>query len=209
MADIDRMPERPRAYLAGSGVLPLTTGLVCLTYGVFALLQSRLMQTPEYRVYALVVQYVGIGCMLAVFWGITAIKRRMVFPRGGYVQLARPRGGFLAAAGVLVFGALAFLVSLWPGARLSLDSRLIAPTFASLFAVVCFSTTWKERRSGALAFGLYLLCLAFVLWWMRGNSYEGMAMLAVAVGLPMAITGALRLRRYLKANPVEPETPNE
>ena len=210
MADIDRIADRPRAYLAGTGVLPLMSGLLFFISGSFALVQSQLMRTPEYRDYGLMVQYAGLCCAGAVIWGVAAIKRRMVFPRGGYVQLPDRNRQIVVALGVVLGGImLTLMASRWPETRLYLDSRLVAPSFAIVFAVLCLLSLWKKRHLSTLGFALYLLCLAPVLWWMPGNSYERMSALSVAVGPPLAITGVIRLRRFLRTNPVGVETPNE
>ncbi len=207
---IDRIAERPRAYLAGTGVPQLMSGLVFFILGSFALVQSKLMQKPEHRDWALVVQYAGLCCTGAVIWGVAAIKRRMVFPRGGYVQLPGRNRQILVALGTGLGGAVLALILLrWPVARLYLDSRLVAPSFAIVFAIISLSSFWKEKRLSLLGFGLYLLCLAPVLWWMPGNSYERMSSLSVAVGPPLATAGAVRLRRFLRANPLRAKTSNE
>ena len=210
MADIDRIADRPRAYLEGTGLMQLTSGLVFFTLGVFALVESKLMASPEYRDYGLVVQYAGLCCTGAVLWGISAIGRRMVFPRGGYVQLSHPNRRWRVAVGAVVVSAgLTLIVSRWPEARLYLDSRLLAPSFAVVFAAICLASFLKERRVGTMGLGLYLLFLAPVLWWIPGGSYERMSAFSAAVGLPLAVTGAWRLRRFLKAHPLGAATPNE
>ncbi len=193
----------------GTGVPQLMSGLVFFISGSFALVQSQLMRTPEYRDYALVVQYAGLCCTVAVIWGVTGLKRRMVFPRGGYVELSdRKRRIAMTVGVVLASMVLTLMLFRWPETRPYLDGRLIAPAFAIIFAVIFLSSLWKERCLSMLGFGLYLLGLAPVLWWMPGNSYERMSALFAAGGLPLAITGAIQLRRFLRTNPVVVETPN-
>ena len=57
-------------------------------------------------------------------------------------------------------------------------------------------------------FGIYVLCLAPLLWWLPVDNYERWAWSQVAVGIPIVIGGAIRFRRFRKANPMPLESPH-
>jgi hypothetical protein len=209
MADIDAIARRPAAYLAETGLPQLTSGFGFFIGGCFVLIQRLL---PGTALYVLSTQWIGIGCCVAVFLGIAAIRRRIVFPRGGYVA---PRG---RTPRLLYFSTFALVaVTVWVFARARalhrfdlLDSSLIWPGFAILFAVICLYGGWQQKNTGMTCFGVYLVCLAPLLWWLPAtNNYERSAYFQVAAGAPLAAAGAVRLRHFLRANPMQPKIRNE
>jgi hypothetical protein len=208
MADIDAIARRPAAYLAETGLPQLSGGLVFFIIGSSFLIQRLLPTTAQY---VLSVQWVGIGCCVAVFLGAAAIKRRMVFPRGGYVE---PLGRTTRWLSFIVFVLVA--VAIWVFARARAlhrfdlpDSSLLWPGFAILFAVICLYGGWQQKSAGMIRFGVYLTCLAPLLWWLpANNNYERSACFQIAAGAPMAVA-AVRLRRFLRANPTPLEIRNE
>jgi hypothetical protein len=158
--------------------------------------------------------WVGTGCAIAAMLAITAIKRRVVFPRGGYVvPVGRTRRWlYLGISAITV----AIAVAIWAfapstsGHRLDfLESRLVWPGFAITFSAICLSGGLQQKSASKIYFGVYLACLAPLLWWLPVSTYEQSACLEVAAGAPLAIGGAVRLRRFLRANPTPPEPRNE
>jgi hypothetical protein len=89
-----------------------------------------------------------------------------------------------------------------------LDQRLVVPGFAILFAAITLAYGWRDKSPLMISFGLYLLCLAPLLWWLPVSSVERGASLKVGAGAPLALGGAFILRRFLKANPRRLETSN-
>jgi hypothetical protein len=196
MEDFEAIAGRPAAYLAETGMPQLSGGLVFLFIGSSILIQHFLPRTP---LYLLGLQYAGLCCAIGVLLGTAAIKRKMVFPRGGYVMPRRRSQRWLFLSLMLPIAVAVWIFARTsPGHRIDLlDSSLIWPGFAILFAVL-------SLYSGRIDAGVYLACLAPVLWWLPVTSYERGACLEVAAGAPMAVIGAVRLRRYLLANPIPP-----
>ena len=52
-----------------------------------------------------------------------------------------------------------------------------------------------------LWFGVYLLLLAPLLWWLPADNYKRGGVFQLAVGVPVALFGAMRLLKYLKTTP--------
>jgi hypothetical protein len=87
-------------------------------------------------------------------------------------------------------------------------TRLIAPGFGILFAILLLATGWRQKSALMMWFGIYFIALARLLCWMPGTNYELMSTLQVGAGLPLAVFGALRLRSFLKENPMPMEPAN-
>jgi hypothetical protein len=201
------MASRPSDYLAQTGLPLLTAGLVFIILGGGAFIQQLL---PKASVERLVLQWVGVCCSGAVFWRANVLRRRIVFPRGGYVvPRVQPSsrailwGGLVVAVGVGIFA-----VAL-PGRLHLIDSRYVAPGFAICFAICCVVAGRRQNSAPIMWCGLYFVGLAPLLWWMPGNSYERMSALQLAGGILSAGAGALTLRRYIKSNPLLTEPKDE
>jgi hypothetical protein len=208
MADFDAIARRPVAYLAETGAPQLGSGLIFFFLGSSVLIQRSLPRTP---LYLMVEPWIGTCCAIAVMLTIAAIKRRVVFPRGGYVvPIGRTRRWLYLGVTVLVAVAIWAFARSTPGHRLDfLESRLVWPGFAITFSVICLSGGLQQKSASTIYFGVYLACLAPLLWWLPVSIYEQSACLQVATGAPLAIGGAVRLRRFLRANPTSPEPRNE
>jgi len=199
MANIDKIVGRPQEYLAETGVPQLAGGLIWLFLGGSVLIQRLLPK--EFGAQQLSV-WIAIACAGAALLGARALKQRIVFPRGGYVQpRSRPaaRSTFVACIAAVV--ALGIFTIVWRGQVPRLENRFVAPGFALAFAIICVASAWKQRSSPILLFGVYLACLAPILGRMPLSSYEGMSCLEVGVGVPLAAAGAIRLRNFMRANP--------
>ena len=204
MVDFDAIARRPAAYLAETGVPQLSGGLSFVFLGSSILIRHLLPSTTFYMLGA---QYSAVFFALTVLLGTAAIKRKLVFPRGGYVvPLGRtPRLLYLGLTMLFAVAMWAFVLAS-PGHRFDLlESPLVWPGFAIVIAVICLSAGWQQKSAPALYFGVYLACLAPLLWWAPVTPYEQGACLQVAAGAPLAVAGAVRLRRFLMANPIPRE----
>jgi hypothetical protein len=206
MADIDKMASRPAQYLAQTGLPQLMGGLTFIVLGASALIQQTL---GKGLVALLVVPWIGVCCAGPVVWAVSrSLRRRIVFPRGGYV-VPRIQPGVRAIkwGGIVAGVGLGIFVSALPGSLHWFDSRFIPPGFAISFAILLLGRGWRQRSGPTLWCSLYFVGLAALLWWMPGNSYARMSALQLASGILMAGAGAVTLRRYLRETPklVEPQ----
>jgi hypothetical protein len=153
---------------------------------------------------------IALCCAGAVLWGARNLKQCIVFPRGGYVEpRPRPALRFSFAATIALAAALGILAIAWPGHQPHLESRLIAPGFAIAFAILSLAAGWKQKSTSMMWFGVYLVGVAQLLWWIPGSNYARMSWLQVIVGASLAMAGAVRLRSFLRANPRTVEPTNE
>ena len=145
------------------------------------------------------------GCAGAALLGAWALKRRIVFPRGGYVE---PRGSPAVKFALVAFIAAVILIAIFGPMRLPpMESRFVEPGFAAGLAVMCLVSGWKGKSTSLFWFGVYLVGLALLLWFPE-RAIERNAWLEVGGGAPLAVAGAIRLRNFLKANPRPVETTN-
>jgi hypothetical protein len=198
MADIDSIARRPAAYLAETGVPALAAGLLFSILGGSDLAQQFLPATFVARESP---KWLAICCCAAVLWGAKVARERLVFPRGGYVEL--PRRSLSAVVAIVMFALVGFAgVLALSGYHLPKpDGKLLVPGFAVLFAGISLASGLRQRSSLQICFGVYLLCLAPLLWWLPVSSVERNGALEVLAGVPLAAGGAIRLRSFVRANP--------
>ena len=203
MADIDKIISRPSEYLAETGVPQLLGGAVFSFFGSSVLIQHVL---PKGFLDEEILMWISICCAGAALLGARALKRRIVFPRGGYVE-PRPRPAVKFA--LVAFVAAVILIAIFGPMRLPhMQSRFREPGFAIAFAIICLAAGWQQKSTSRMVFGFYLAGLAPLLW-IPESSNERFAWLEVGMGAPQAVAGAIRLRRFIKANPRPLETTNE
>jgi hypothetical protein len=194
---LDEITQRPMGYIAETGVPWLASGIVFSLLGGSSLIQQAL--PLEYK---LIPGLVAIVFALVVFLGAWALKRRVVFPRGGYVQPQDPEWGTreliymaltFAGLGALFVTLKQFTTESW--------FELSGTVFAICFAVIIGGSGWKSKRPKMYWFAGYLLCVGALLFWLR-LPYTSLAALQLGIGAPLAGIGAIRLRKFLKANPL-------
>jgi hypothetical protein len=201
--DIDKIASRPQQYLTEAGIPQLVGGLTFFFLGT-SVLVLRLLPTSH------VVQWAGVLFAGVVLWTAKSLKQRLVFPRGGYVE---PLPNASRAPVMIIALVLGLLISvtarLWRDFVPSLDSPLIFPGFAVAFSALLLFTGWRKKSVLILWLGAYFLCLAPVLWLLPFTNYEKGASLQAAAGAILAIAGAIRLRHFIRVNPIAVVANNE
>jgi hypothetical protein len=201
MPDVDKLSKRPAEYLWETGVAPLSAGSGFVLLGTATLLQRILPQTDLAQQG---IMWLAICFVVAMAWGTRSIKDRVVSPRGGYVEPAHPKW-LLWFALLSLLAPLVLVYVFFPdGGSLGLDplhSRLLVPGFAVLFGAGSFYEGRKRKIPLLLAYGIYLMCLALLIWWLPLSPTERFGLLQSGAGGPLAVFGAMRLRAFLKANP--------
>ena len=204
MSDIDKITGRPGQYLAETGVPLLAGGVIFVLLGGSVLIQRAL---PRGFIAQEAPGFIAFCCAGGALLGAKALKRRIVFPRGGYVEpRASPAFRFMRAASVAAVALVGIFAMAWPGRLPHMESRVLEPGFAIAFAIICLASGWQQKSKSMMGFGAYLVGLAPLLWMMPGSDYERLSWLEVGVGAPLAVAGAIRLRSFLKANPKPVET---
>lgn len=197
---IHQIVQRPTEYLNDSGFTSLVPGLAWVFAGISQLVWPTLVH--GHPTSALVVQFAGVALSALVLFAGWKLKQRVVFPRAGYALPRHPPSVrvvfFLGFAG-------AFLIWIFArGGNRPLDLRHFsaAPYFAVLVAMIVAGTTWQKKTRLGYWFAAYLICLGAVLWYSQPEPFAGMSWLQIGIGGPMAVYGAIRMRRFIEENPV-------
>jgi hypothetical protein len=199
--DLDEATKRPMRYWDQDGLPGLVLGLVLIVSGgVFLVGRALPRGSSISQVYAIVAPILWGGSCLAMRWGLKKLKERITFPRGGYVALREPTLTYRASAlaAVLLVGAGMALLNAKGG--LPQWRWMAAPGFATFFAVALLVGGLQYRLPHMLWLAAFSLVLGAWMYRIRAG-VEGGLWVMLWLGGAMALTGAVRLRSFLKANP--------
>ena len=178
-----------------NGLDELTLGLLlCLIGGMQ--LPVRILEHL-----AMILPLLMVACALAAGAALKKMRARLIFPRTGYVVFrpAVPRIWMILAFQGLATG-LAMAAMFWRSGLPDL-SRAWGPGFAFVIAA-CLAwagVTYKLPQYLWLA-GLSLLLGAIAFY--AGAKIGGAIWVMAAIGLALALDGAVRMKRFLRTHPV-------
>ena len=208
-ADVYSLSKRPAEHQWETGVAPLSAGLCFFLLGIPDLLKDVLLTDLAYAG----LKFLGVFAVPALLWGARTISNRIVSPRCGYVEPAQPQWLkwflWLSLPMLGVPLVLAYVLNPVgsPPVLNFVDGRLIVPGLAVLIATL--SLYFGRMRKMPVLFGIYMLSLALVIWWLPLSATERAGMLQSGTGGPLAILGAIRVRASLKANPKPVDLTND
>ncbi|MBM3153280.1 MAG: hypothetical protein FJZ96_13930 [Chloroflexi bacterium] len=165
---------RAAQYHLVDGTYEVFFGGICILWALFFYLQAKL--SPIFSV-GLLPTLVWTGGFIAVSFAgsflldrlTKAIRERLTYPRTGYIDHRRPRGGRLAVR-ILLLGMVVAILS-----------ALFTAFFASHPAFV----NWMPLAGGAL----FALTMAIVAWRTQIGRYYLLAMISVIAGLGVSMFG--------------------
>jgi hypothetical protein len=154
--------------------------------------------------YASIASCLQMACCLAMFLGVKRLRAKLIFPRTGYVEFRRPKSQkWMMAA--LMFVSLGMVGAVFAVFRWRLQfpdmSRAAGPGLA-LILVACFVSGGITYK---LPHFLWLAGLSLVLGattYIAGAKMEGMMWVTLGIGVAMTVSGAIRLRMFLRTHPI-------
>jgi len=197
--NLDELERRPSEYVRDTGAPFLGVGSFWAIQGVLQLIWPVIARTNPNA--ALTVETVGVVFAMLVVVGVLVVQQRVVMRRTGY---AAPRASSppVKLALFILFGGIALVLILFLLARKSTNVfEFAAPGFAAFLGLSVAMLAWQKKSRLGYRFAAYLIALSAVLWWARPGALAGLGWFEIGAGFPVAIYGAMRLRRFLKANP--------
>lgn len=200
---LDETAKRPVRYWDQDGLPELMLGLLAIaSSGVFLVGYALPRGTSTAQTYAQFGPILWAAASLAMRWGLKRLKERITVPRGGYAAvLSEPSPTYWAFAlgVVLLVGAGVLLLNVGAGGMPE-GTWMAAPGFATLFAAALLFGGLRYK----LEHMVYLAAFSLILgaWMVRiGAGPQGGLWVMVWLGTAMALTGAVRLKKFLKTNP--------
>jgi hypothetical protein len=204
MDQIEDLLNRPKAYYNIDGVGELAMGFMCLSVGLLMWLQAHAPKGSVWHGMPAFIIYWGLMCLI-LHYGPQAIKKRITYPRTGFVQYRardsrwRPAIlGAVAAAGGTVGLAIALRRHWNMTTPASLFGLLLAATYAYHLAR---TVRWKWAVAGVVALGSLVIAVlpADLVGAPANHSWMGALMLTfVLYGAVLSVSGGISFWLYLR-----------
>jgi hypothetical protein len=193
--DVDAVALRASQYWMEDGLVEIMFGLMMAILSGLFLVAGALPRGLD-LIATFGVQAAAVAVTLLILGGFKRLKKRITFPRTGYVALQEPtrkHGALMWAMFAVVAVTFTLLVPLRSFAMLA---------FALAFAICLLGGGLQSKEPSMVWEGfLTLLFAACMSWFPPLRGMRGMGALMILVGVSMAIIGAFRLRSFVKANP--------
>ena len=205
--DLDEIARRPARYWTIDGLPELMLGVLWIVSGGAWLLGQQVPARWPWKAYWLIVApALALGGFAAN--ALTrALKRRVTFPRSGYVDWRPPdRRSRTRLAATIVVGAAMLAWAALSSRQPALEDR--APAVLSVIIALSFVAISIRQRTphhlalaaAAVAFPVALASLT--------TGWDTTYWLFVALGAACALVGAIRLTRFVRSHPLpSPEGP--
>lgn len=197
MADsIDDLVRRPSQYWNEDGLIEIFVGLMALIPACLFGLAGRLRWVP-----AMLLPLAWIAVTLLLKEGLKRMKERVVSPRSGYIALASSRRvQWIGVAVFLLSGAVYTIAR--PFLHMDENWGRVPGLVVAVSFFASFLAGWVQARQAHL---LILACAPLLaeIWIFRSGLGFGQAILwlLVAQGAALVVSGAVRFRSFLRANP--------
>ncbi len=203
--DLKEIERRPRLYWTADGVPELIMGLLWIVWAAAFLLPAMFPPGGWLAFYWTIVPLILIMSGFASAWVTKKMKQRLTFPRTGYVEWPEPGIAHKILPALLGAGTAAGIVFLSRQADARSLDTLVQPAVALLLAL---GFIFLSVRHGSLHFLWYssaCLIMAFVFSWTRTGFDRSLPLMFLILGALAALFGAIRLRAYMRRNPVPQE----
>ena len=196
--DLSQVQRRVRGYWYEDGLVELGTAAVFALVALLFVVRSVSTALPPLAgTLALVV--LVLASSLVAHWGISAAKRRLTYPRSGYVRYPPsgwPRRALSAALGLAAAVLLAIALRALPEALL--PETLLEGAAIATFLVYLGAVSGTPRFFALAAVSLAAGALAA---WALGDALAGSALVFGVLALALAASGGAALRSYVRSAP--------
>jgi hypothetical protein len=151
--------------------------------------------------YAMIAPYLQMVCCVGMVVTLKRLRAKLIFPRTGYVVFRPGKSRtWMMVTGLGAVIAIAVAALFWRSAFANIE-RVAGPAFAITLAA-CFVPGGIVYRLPHLTWlGGWALILGAATYFI-GAEIEGALWVMVGVGAAMALSGALRLRKFLQTHPI-------
>lgn len=205
MDDLYRVSKRPFTYWAQDGLPSLVLGLNFMLVGLVFLLGFSLPRNHFYPFAAIL-----FWCLmsLASRWGLMKLKRRIVFPRSGYVAFQPPswmRHASIIAIGIVFAAVVPIMIR---QSSVHGWTLIAGPAVAFLFALTSLDSWFRYRFPDGILWVGVNLAVGVWMFHVHAGFIDGLLWLVIATGGAWVFTGGLRLYVFLRTDGIGKEGPD-
>jgi hypothetical protein len=201
--NLKEIEQRPKRYWTSDGLQEILMGAVWILWGTALLLPQVLQPGKWLSYYWWSVLPLLVASGYAGNWGIKKLKQRMTFPRTGYVRMRKPGILAMAATMIMAAGVAAGMALLIRSSHTRESIHVVSIALMLLFAAgFLFAAIWHKLPHLLFASAL-CLALAGIAAKASMDVQQAMILLFLSLGVLFCIMGYVRLRIYLKLNPMQ------
>jgi ABC-type multidrug transport system fused ATPase/permease subunit len=200
--DLREIERRPTRYWNVDGLPELMMGLLWILWGGSWFFGQSLPRGAAWNVYWMFTPALLVLSGLASIWATKRLKTRITFPRTGYVDWKEPTHGqrLIAAAVAMVTAAL--LTALLMRARARGIEHVVSPAMGVLLSLAFVVASLTQRAPHLLALAGVALVLGLAFGGLNAG-WQATNWMLIGMGTAMCLSGAVRLRLFLKRSPLE------
>lgn len=202
LKDIERRPQR---YWNADGLPEIAMGALWILWGAALGIPEALPPGDWLKWYWMTVPLILVVSGLAAGWVTKKLKAKLTFPRGGYVAWPEPGPLQRIIPALLAMAVAAGVVALVVKGESQTMREVAAPACSLLLAAAFLIPVLRWNLTHCLVLSAVSLVLAFVMIRARLVAEHGMILLFLGLGPVSVLTGALRLRAFLRRHPLPAE----
>jgi hypothetical protein len=202
--NLKEIEDRPMRSWNVDGLQEMIMGILWILWGGLSLLGKELPKGGLYQVYWLVVPVMLALSGFAGNWVIRRLKQRVTFPRTGYVALREPTRRERIGTAVLAIVVALILAKVVVQSRTEAVEHLITPVIGVILSLAFVVASLKQRAPHFLVLAGVALALGIAFGALH-TGWESLNWLFVVLGVIAAISGGIRLSRFVRENGVPVE----
>ncbi len=199
------LDSRPKRYWHVDGIPELMMGLVWILWGAALLVGEAIPRTSAANIYWGIFPAILVLSGFASNWVTRKLKERLTYPRTGYVEYRDPGPGQRLMTGLVAVVSAAAIAALAVTARTAGLERTAAPAIGVILSLAFVVASIRQKAPHFLALAGVALAIGAAFAALR-LGWTAMNWLFVWLGAAASITGAWRLRRYLRRHPAEAQS---
>ena len=200
--DLKSIERRPQKYWSADGLPELMMGLTWMVWGGAMAFGQTLSRGAGWKVYWTFMPAVLALSGFAANWITRELKKRITFPRAGYVEWKEPtRGSRLIVAAVAMVTAATLAALLIKGRAEGLEP-VAAPGLGVLLSLAFVVASLRQRAPHLLALAGIALVLGLA-FGAAAVGWDAMNWMLLTVGGAAALVGVARLMVFIRRHPLE------
>ncbi|MGJ5817319.1 hypothetical protein [Paludibaculum fermentans] len=202
--NLKEIEDRPMRSWNVDGLQEMIMGVLWILWGGLWLIGQELPKGRLYQVYWLVVPVMLALSGFAGNWVVGRLKQRVTFPRAGYVALREPTRRERIGTAVLAIVVALTLAAVVVRSRSEAVEHMITPVVGVILSLSFVVASLKQRAPHFLVLAGVALALGIAFGALR-TGWSSLNWLFVVLGVVAAISGAIRLSRFVRENGVPAE----
>lgn len=202
LRDVERRPQR---YWNADGLPEITMGALWILWGAALGIPEALPPGDWLKWYWMTVPLILVVGGLSAGWITKKVKAKLTFPRAGYVAWPEPGPLQRIVPALLAMAVAAGVVALVVKGDNQTMREMAAPACGLLLAAAFLIPVMRWQLTHCLILSAASLVLSLVMIRARLGLERGMILLFLGLGPVSVLTGAFRLRAFLRRHPLPAE----